>query len=220
MSGTQTGSQWVCVHLVMGLSCLHGEPPGLRCVRCCPLGGPSGEGFGLLWGGTRRLTILQVERLRDCWKRLRKRDGGGSQGSPVSTAAPAPKTWEAERWPPRASLWSWPRGSPLPHPHTKEAEGLTTPRPHRARTPSAHIPSCPEQRSPGGPSPQPFQRGWTWRQVPARVCARVWEGGEVSVAGPAGGRGRSRSPSPRPLPRSPLPGSPRGAGSSRGTWRA
>ena len=54
--------------LVIGLSCLHRGAPRVRLLgaKRCPLGPPSDKGLGPLEGKEqRRLTILQVQLLRD-----------------------------------------------------------------------------------------------------------------------------------------------------------
>lgn len=89
----------------------------------------------------------------------------------------------------------------------------------RGRTQSSHIPSRARQRWGSWHSALPAA-GRTGSPVYART---VWErrGGGVQVVSrvPPGVRAL-KVLSLQPLPRSPLPGSPRGAGSSRGTWSA
>lgn len=101
--------------------------------------------------------------------------------------------------------------------------GISDTRTPRGRTQSSHIPSCARHwHSVLGVLALSPSSGGTHR-VP-RVCTRClgkagWRGAG-SVAGPPGGRRRSRSCPRGPCPLSPLPGFPRGAGSSRGTWSA
>lgn len=189
----------------------------LPLIRVLGFGGEGPEETHHLRGG-------EAERLMEETDRERQRRESGR--SDLYCRAQPLRLWVRE-------VAATARGSPvparrcprLPHPHPKEAEGLLTPGPHRAGTPSSHIPSCAGQgrgswRSalPAGGAPGP------------RACVRTSGRGVQAVSRvPLGGAGAQgpvpAAPAPQPPPwlspgRGQQPGYLAGGSGSAGLCRA